>query len=498
MLDIAAQKSIENLKKILTDEDMTFNEQTTKHFLILPFLTSLGYDITDPNVLKHEFKPANLRGNNDKVDYALDLGDFKIIIEAKPLNTNIKRHYHQLQKYYNSTPEVQLGIIADGRNYHFFTDFYYENLMDIEPFYSLDVLNLTEYDYYFLNLLSYTKITANSIREATEEIIFRDKLLASFKKMLEELPPEFIKLVVKDFYPHAVTKKVIEKATAIAKQVGANRLDLSIIDESIIMSDERVEQLDNPVAAPVEDTVPNKPVETAAKEIVPTEPNAVEPIVPEEEVSTDDSPETEVAKTESVPVVEKATVQTPSLRKGERVSLNKDDTPITNLKVGLGWDIASQQRKDFDLDVQVFLLNESHKVPKEECFIFYNNPQSPDGSTTLLKGDKEENEDAETVLVELDKVSSEVDKIVFIVTIYDAITRNQNFSMIDNAFIRMTNTVSGEEILRFDLENGGGPETCLIVGELYRYNEEWKFSAVGNGYQADIQQLCSNFGVQLA
>lgn len=96
MLDISAQKSIDNLKKILTDEDMTFNEQTTKHFLILPFLTSLGYDITDPNVLKHEFKPANLRGNNDKVDYALDLGDFKIIIEAKPLNTNIKRHYHQL------------------------------------------------------------------------------------------------------------------------------------------------------------------------------------------------------------------------------------------------------------------------------------------------------------------------------------------------------------------------------------------------------------------
>lgn len=488
MLDTSAQKSIDNLKKILTNEDMTFNEQTTKHFLILPFLTSLGYDITDPNVLKHEFKPANLRGNNDKVDYALDLGDFKIIIEAKPLNTNIKRHYHQLQKYYNSTPEVQLGIITDGRNYHFFTDFYYENLMDIEPFYSLDVLNLTDYDFYFLNLLSYTKISANSIREATEEIIFRDKLLTSFKKTLEELPPEFIKLVVKDFYPHAVTKKVIEKATAIAKQVGANRLDLSIIDESIIMSNERVEQLDSQTTVPAEEVALETPADSEVQEDKPTEKE------PEVSAPQSEELETKLVEIETTP----PPIKRPSLRKGERVSLTMEDPPLTKLKVGLGWDVSSQQGTEFDLDVHVFLLNENQKVPKEEFFIFYNNPQSPDGSTNLLKDSHNTGDNTETVFVELDKVSSEVEKIVFIVTIYDALTREQNFSMVNNAFIRMTNAETGEEMFQFDLANGGGPETCLIVGEIYRYNEDWKFTAVGNGYQSDIQQLCTNFGVQLS
>lgn len=497
MLDVAAQKSLANLQKIITDQDMTFNEQTTKHFLILPFLTALGYDITNPTVLKHEFKPANLKGNNDKVDYALDLGDFKIIIEAKPLDTNIKRHYHQLQKYYNSTPEVQLGIITDGKNYHFFTDFYYENLMDIEPFYSLDVLNLTDYDFYFLNLLSYGKISANSVREATEEIIFRDKLLTSFKRTIEELPPEFMRMVVKDFYPHVVTKKVLEKATAIAKQVGVHRLDLSSIDESIIMSNDRVEQLDSnsDSTADLQETETKQESENEVKQEVRND-------TPEIPVKSDatDSPEgsntSSSGETPPPPVIQKK----PSLRKGERVTLNDEETVLNKIEVGLGWDVSGQPGVEFDLDVHVFMLNENQKVNSDECFIFYNNPQSPDGSTTLLKDSRDGagDGDDEIVFVELDKVSPDVEKIMFIVTIYDAENRNQNFSMVDNAFIRMTNLENGEELLRFELTNQGGPETCLIVGEIYRYNQNWKFTAVGNGYQSDIQQLCQNFGVQLA
>ena len=90
-----------------------------------------------------------------------------------------------------------------------------------------------------------------------------------------------------------------------------------------------------------------------------------------------------------------------------------------------------------------------------------------------------------------------VSKIVFTVTIYDAPARNQNFGQVQNAFIRIYDPTTNDELLRYDLTEDFSIETALVIGELYRHNGEWKFSAVGAGYQGGLEALCRTYGVNV-
>ena len=189
-----------------------------------------------------------------------------------------------------------------------------------------------------------------------------------------------------------------------------------------------------------------------------------------------------------------------SLQKGQKVDLTKGNPNIKKVMVGLGWDTNKYDGgKDFDLDAAVFLLGENSKVSNDMDFIFYNNLKGGQGSVTHM-GDNLTGEgegDDEQVKVELDKVPASIHKIAFTVTIHDAEQRVQNFGQVSNAFIRIVNEETGQELLRYDLGEDFSVETAVVVGELYRHSGEWKFNAVGSGFKGGLAALCRDFGVNV-
>jgi tellurium resistance protein TerD len=188
-----------------------------------------------------------------------------------------------------------------------------------------------------------------------------------------------------------------------------------------------------------------------------------------------------------------------SLSKGGNVSLSKEDPSLTQLLIGLGWDARSTDGADFDLDASAFLLGAGDKVRSDSDFIFYNALRSVDGSVEHT-GDNRTGQgegDDEAIKVDLSRVPSEVQKIAVAVTIHEGEARRQNFGMVQNAFIRVVNSISGREIARYDLTEDYSVETALIFGEVYRHNAEWKFRAVGQGYKGGLGPLARNYGVSV-
>ena len=186
-----------------------------------------------------------------------------------------------------------------------------------------------------------------------------------------------------------------------------------------------------------------------------------------------------------------------NLSKGQRVSLDKS---MTMALVGLGWDTNRYEGgADFDLDASAFLLGANGKVRRDEDFIFYGNLKSKDGSVRHtgdnLTGEGEG--DDEQIRIDLSKVPANVERIAFTVTIYDYDVRRQNFGQVSNAFIRIVDESSGTELIRYDLGEDFSVETALVVGELYRNNGEWKFNAIGSGFQGGLHALCQNYGVNV-
>lgn len=188
-----------------------------------------------------------------------------------------------------------------------------------------------------------------------------------------------------------------------------------------------------------------------------------------------------------------------SLNKGGNLSLSKTDPSLTQVLVGLGWDARATDGVDFDLDASAFLLGVNEKVRGEHDFIFYNQTRSQDGSVEHT-GDNRTGDgdgDDEAVTIDLGKVSPDVQKIAITVTIHDADSRGQNFGQVQNAFIRVVNNQSQVEIVRFDLNEDYSTETAMIFGELYRHNGEWKFRAVGQGYNGGLRAMCHQYGINI-
>ncbi|MFM9853648.1 MAG: TerD family protein [Sphingomonadaceae bacterium] len=188
-----------------------------------------------------------------------------------------------------------------------------------------------------------------------------------------------------------------------------------------------------------------------------------------------------------------------SLSKGGNVSLSKEEPGLSRILIGLGWDTRSTDGADFDLDASAFLLGMGDKVRGDHDFIFYNQLKSNDGSVEHT-GDNRTGEgdgDDEALKVDLTKVSADIQKIAIAVTIHEGEARRQNFGMVSNAFIRIVNDQTGREITRFDLTEDSSVETALTFGEVYRHNGEWKFRAVGQGYQGGLGPLARNYGVNI-
>lgn len=190
-----------------------------------------------------------------------------------------------------------------------------------------------------------------------------------------------------------------------------------------------------------------------------------------------------------------------NLVKGQKIDLTKGNPGLQSLLVGLGWDpikkkggfFSSFKTSDLDADASVLLLDQNEKFVEA---VYFGNLQSSDGSIQHtgdnLTGDGDG--DDEQILVNLKAISPNINKLVFIVNIYQAHARKQDFGMVENAFIRVENRSNGEELVRFNLTDDYNGKTALVVGEIYRHNGEWKFAAVGEGTQdGSLKDLANRY-----
>ena len=189
-----------------------------------------------------------------------------------------------------------------------------------------------------------------------------------------------------------------------------------------------------------------------------------------------------------------------SLKKGQKESITKDNPGLSKEAVGLGWDVnAFDTGGDFDLDAAAFLLTDTGKVAGQGDFVFFGNLTHASGGVQHM-GDNRTGAgegDDEQICVDLSLVPGNITKIAFTVTIYEAEQRRQNFGQVNNAFIRIYNEQTGEELLRYDLGEDFSIETAAVFGELYKNGNEWKFNAIGSGYQGGLAALCANYGVEV-
>jgi stress response protein SCP2 len=189
-----------------------------------------------------------------------------------------------------------------------------------------------------------------------------------------------------------------------------------------------------------------------------------------------------------------------NLQKGQRVDLTKSNPGLSKIMVGLGWDpvqsggggglfgglFGGSSAANVDCDASVIMLGANDKLQNNKDVIYFGNLKSNDGSVQHsgdnLTGDGDG--DDEQVMIDLSRVPSNIQKLVFVVNIYDCVKRKQHFGMIKNAFIRVVNPGNNQELLHYNLTDNYSGLTCLVTGEIYRHGNEWKFAAIGNGTNA--------------
>ena len=180
-----------------------------------------------------------------------------------------------------------------------------------------------------------------------------------------------------------------------------------------------------------------------------------------------------------------------NLQKGQRENIN-----APKFTIGLGWDVNNTSTGGaFDLDASLFLLGDNKRLVSDSHFIFYNNLESPDKSV-IHSGDNltgDGDGDDEQIKIDLTKIDAAVKEISVVVTIHEADTRRQNFGQVRNSFIRIFNTDTNEEILKYELDEDFSIETAVEFGRIYNRNGEWKFEAVGSGQRDGLEKFVSMY-----
>ncbi|KAB2492478.1 TerD family protein [Priestia endophytica] len=199
-----------------------------------------------------------------------------------------------------------------------------------------------------------------------------------------------------------------------------------------------------------------------------------------------------------------------TLQKGQRIDLTKGNPTLSNILIGLGWDPVQSsggggllsslfgggnKAPNVDCDASVLMLQDD-KITKKEQLIYFGNLKSSCGSVTH-SGDNLTGEgagDDEQILVNLQDIPSYINKLVFVVNIYDCVRRKQDFGMLKNAYIRVQNQDNGEQLLRFNLSDDYSGKTSLVVAEIYRHGSDWKFGAIGDGTKdTNLQELVRSY-----
>lgn len=193
-----------------------------------------------------------------------------------------------------------------------------------------------------------------------------------------------------------------------------------------------------------------------------------------------------------------------NLQKGQRIDLTKGKADLSRIMVGLGWDPVGKtggfsffksSGQDIDCDASVIMLQNDRFTEKKDL-IYFGNKSSNNGSV-VHSGDNltgEGDGDDEVIMVDLKNIPTQYNKLVFVVNIYDCERRKQDFGMIKNAYIRVVNPQTNEEIVRYNLSDNYSGQTTLITGEIYRHNDEWKFAAVGTGTtDPGLSAICNRY-----
>lgn len=175
-----------------------------------------------------------------------------------------------------------------------------------------------------------------------------------------------------------------------------------------------------------------------------------------------------------------------NLKKGSSFNLTKEEPTLKKVMIGLGWDMSNQS---IDLDASAFMLGSNLKLPEENYFIFYNNLKSPDSSVQHTGDNRtgEGNGDDEMILINIDLIDPKISEIVFLVTIHESKARVHHFGLLQNAYIRLYDVDSKREVLRYTLDAERGTNSDMEFGKLQKINNEWKFTALGNGSEKGLQ-----------
>ncbi len=188
-----------------------------------------------------------------------------------------------------------------------------------------------------------------------------------------------------------------------------------------------------------------------------------------------------------------------SLVKGGNLSLTKAAPGLSKIMVGLGWDARTTTGDKFDLDASALGCADSGVVISNDYFVFFNQKRSPEGAIEHL-GDNRTGEgagDDEVVAIDLNAAPANLDKVVFVTSIYDAETSGITFGQVRNAYIRVVDSADNSELARYDLSEDASVETAMVFGELYRHGAEWKFRAIGQGYSSGLAGIAKDYGVNL-
>lgn len=178
-----------------------------------------------------------------------------------------------------------------------------------------------------------------------------------------------------------------------------------------------------------------------------------------------------------------------NLQKGGNINLTKASGGATKFRAELGWDANQYDGSAFDLDASAAILNDGGKILSDSSFVFFNNPKDPTESV-VSSGDNRTGEGTgpdETITVDVSKLPIAAKFVRLAITIYDWETRKQNFGQVRNAYVKVVNDATGEELARYDLSEDFSVETCVVIGEFYENNGDWKFKAVGAGYGGGLE-----------
>ncbi|MCM3886556.1 TerD family protein [Frankia sp. R82] len=187
------------------------------------------------------------------------------------------------------------------------------------------------------------------------------------------------------------------------------------------------------------------------------------------------------------------------LAKGARTALVETTGVLTHIRVGLGWDPNSPGAQEFDLDASAIALQGNGRAPSRDYFVYYNNLSTPRGEI-VHRGDSltgEGSGDDEQIEVRLDLLSRAITRIVFPVTIHNAEYRRQSFGDVHNAYIRVVNTDTDTELVRYDLSASAAHDTSMLFGDLLREGDGWHFRALGEGGVQELAEIARSYGLDV-